>query len=203
MKKAALCRPHTLDQTVDTPDGPMTLREVAKRHRIKLSIVIHRHNTGASPEELVAPVTERLNYRGVKHNPRWGRFKAYITINGVQKYLGSYKEAAEAAKAYDRAALRQMRIDGRKRQLNFDDGGPDGHPPTRQSLLQQLYGSPTAQPKYIYRKYDGKLEVHWHGGWRGRDFHYLGRVSTIDEALQLQWTYVRDSDQLHPEEADA
>jgi hypothetical protein len=203
MKRAALCWPHTLDQTVDTPDGPMTLREVAKRHRIKLSTVIMRFNNGATPEELVAPVTSQVNYRGVSFNPLWQKYAAYIVIDRSKKYLGAFSKASDAAKAYDRAAIREMRSGGRKRRLNFSDGGPAGYPLTRESLLQQLYGSPTAQPKYIHRKVDGKFEVQWYGGWRGQTNHYLGRVDSMDEALQLQWEYVRDSNQLHPEEADA
>ena len=48
--------------------------------------------------------TGASGYRGVSKNKRVNLWRAYITVNDRQKWLGHYEEAAEAARVYDAAA---------------------------------------------------------------------------------------------------
>ncbi|KAF8071351.1 AP2-3 [Scenedesmus sp. PABB004] len=65
-------------------------------------------------------------YKGVCWNRKNMRWQTAINVAGRYLYLGSYNEEAEAARAYDRAALK---IRGPDTHLNFDAAGyvgPDG-----------------------------------------------------------------------------
>jgi hypothetical protein len=59
------------------------------------------------------------SYKGVNWMPRQRRWQASIRVNGVYMYLGLYQSEADAAKAYDLAALKWHKEFAR---LNFPNG---------------------------------------------------------------------------------
>lgn len=118
------------------------LEDVAGKQR---TILMHRFIMGAEPGEIVdhrdgdpannrranlrktdsqgnnrnsAPRRHsRSGYKGVEYRDRWGpRWYAYIVLDGRKKYLGSFTDPAEAARAYDAAAVEHF---GEFARLNF------------------------------------------------------------------------------------
>lgn len=67
-----------------------------------------RHNL------LVDDETVNTSYRGVQKHKN--RYRAYISVNGVPKMIGSYESAEDAAHAYDAYAVI---VHGEKARLNF------------------------------------------------------------------------------------
>lgn len=49
--------------------------------------------------------TNKSGYKGVSWSKAMGKWQAVIQHNGKSKYLGCYEDPAEAAKAYDAAAI--------------------------------------------------------------------------------------------------
>lgn len=68
-------------------------------------------------------------FKGVVYNKRCGKWFARIWIKGKQYYLGSFDDEAEAARAYDRAAVERLSEFAR---LNF----PREWPPDRRAEVQ-------------------------------------------------------------------
>lgn len=60
-----------------------------------------------------------------------GKYTAAIKINGKNKYLGSYDTAKQAAKAYDKEAIKLRRPFSK---LNFPKKAPVGYTPLQQPL---------------------------------------------------------------------
>jgi hypothetical protein len=60
----------------------------------------------------------RSGYKGVWFSKKTGLWRASITCCGKRKYLGCFYDKRQAAKAYDRAA---MKYHGRFASLNFPD----------------------------------------------------------------------------------
>ena len=62
------------------------------------------------------PVTNTSGYKGVVRHHRSGRWNAQIKDGPKSLFLGSFETAADAARAYDEAALR---LRGEFARLNF------------------------------------------------------------------------------------
>jgi hypothetical protein len=72
---------------------------------------------------------EGVKYKGVEK--RGERFRAQITIDGKQHYLGTFDTPKEAAEAYDLAAIEAGRPTSK---LNFPGQVPKGYVPKRKKL---------------------------------------------------------------------
>ena len=74
--------------------------------------------------------TSRSGYFGVIKVPS-GKYQATIPINGKYKYLGSFDTAKQAAKGYDKEAIKLRRPVS---SLNYPKKAPVGYTPIQQPL---------------------------------------------------------------------
>jgi len=75
----------------------------------------------------------KSGFIGVRKNGKYGKYVANISIgNGKEKYLGSFDTVKQAAKAYDREAIKLRRPFFK---LNFPKKAPVGYTPIQKALL--------------------------------------------------------------------
>ena len=74
----------------------------------------------------------KSGYIGVVKNHRGNKYQAKISINGKQTYIGSsYDTAKQAAKAYDKEAIKLRKPFS---SLNYPKKAPVGYTPIQQTL---------------------------------------------------------------------
>jgi hypothetical protein len=110
----------------------------------------------------------RSKYRGLTYVPVYDNWMVRIVENGKRKFIGEFKCEEEAARAYDREALR---IYGERAVLNFPAGNKG-----------RLYQLPVSQ-------YHGVSFEAASGKWRARltvrgKVHSLGRYAEEEDAAR-------------------
>ena len=132
------------------------------------------------------------NYRGVAVHRWTGRWEAHIWENGKQLYLGSFETEAQAAKAYDKAAIKLKKDDA---VLNFNLEDYKGEieslaEMTKEELITSLrrdsagFARGTCTFRGVsWRKQTGRWEARI-GRLLGRKYTYLGTFKSGEAAAR-------------------
>ena len=99
-------------EQVDHIERPAHGAEVVDNRRSNLRLATHAQNMH---NQRIRKGGSRV-YKGVCWHRKERCWRAHITVNGRQTHVGRYHDEVEAAKAYDRAALKHF---GAFAQLNF------------------------------------------------------------------------------------
>jgi hypothetical protein len=113
----------------------------------------------------------KSGYFGVTKNTIGNKYRALIWIDGKHKYLGSYDTAKQAAKAYDKEAIKLRRP---LSSLNYPKKAPVGYTPIQQPLLSRN----TVGYRGV-RKSRKKFQVNFTLGGKQT---YIGTYDTTKEA---------------------
>jgi hypothetical protein len=85
-----------------------------------------------------------------------GKYTASITINGKNKTLGSYDTAKQAAKAYDKEAIKLRRPFSK---LNYPKKAPVGYTPIQQPLQSTNTVGYRGISKTVSKKYQARIKI--------------------------------------------
>ena len=102
-----------------------------------------------------------------------GKYQARIRIDGKLKSLGTYNTAKQAAKAYDKEAIKLRRPFSK---LNYPKKAPVGYTPIQQPLTSRN----TVGYRGVSKKKDGKYQAQIYID--GRKSTYIGIYDTAKEA---------------------
>ena len=114
----------------------------------------------------------KTGYIGVAKAPS-GKYQAEISIgNGKQKYIGSYDTAKQAAKAYDKEAIKLRRPFST---LNYPKKAPVGYTPIQKALQSNNTVGYRGVIKTLSKKFTAYIKI-------DRKQHNLGTHDTAKEA---------------------
>ena len=88
-------------------------------------------------------------YKGVSYEPKLGKYVASICPNRKYTFLGCFDDEIEAARAYDRAAVKAF---GQYAYLNFPEEHKPVHDPPKPRRVRRTTTRPTAKPAKARRR---------------------------------------------------